>query len=296
MKLLVVTQKIDRNDPVLGFFHRWVEEFAKRFEKVTVICLEKGEYDLPANVEVLSLGKERGNSFVRYIVLFYKYIWEERRNYDKVFVHMNQEYALLAGDLWRLFGKKVYLWRNHAKGGLLTDMAVWIAHKVFYTSPSSYTARFKKAVQMPVGIDTNFFKPDPSVKRIPDSYLFLGRIAPVKRALEFVEWFNTLDEKCTATVAGSALPKDKAYEELVKSKASERIRFVGAVTQEEARKLYQSHEFYVNKTPAGSMDKTIFEALSCGCKLIVDNPDAQNISIEDHGLEKLMSKLQEELK
>lgn len=29
VKLLIITQKIDINDPILGFFHKWIEEFAK---------------------------------------------------------------------------------------------------------------------------------------------------------------------------------------------------------------------------------------------------------------------------
>src|SRR3989344_8116257 len=157
MRLLIVTQKVDKKDPILGFFHRWIEEFAKNFEKVTVVCLEKGEYNLPTNVKVLSLGKEERRSKAEYISRFYRYIWQERKNYGAVFVHMNQEYVLLAGDIWRLLGKSVYLWRNHAKGNFLTTMAVWLSDKVFYTSPQSFTARFKKAVQMPVGIDTDFF-------------------------------------------------------------------------------------------------------------------------------------------
>src|SRR3989338_5009761 len=103
--------------------------------------------------------------------------------------------------------------------------------KYFCTSPQSYTARFKKTKLMPVGIDTDFFKSDPSIVRIPNSILFLGRIAPVKRVLEFVEWFNKLDGKFIATVAGSALSCDKDYERLVQSRASDRIKFVGAVTQ-----------------------------------------------------------------
>src|SRR3989344_3044591 len=100
MRLLIVTQKVDIKDPILGFFHRWIEEFAKNFEKVIVVCLEKGEFYLPENVKILSLEKEESKSKVRYIVHFYKYIWEERKNYDTVFVHMNQEYVLLGGLFW----------------------------------------------------------------------------------------------------------------------------------------------------------------------------------------------------
>ena len=58
MKLLIITQTVDINDQILGFFHRWVEEFAKHCEQITVICLEKGIHDLPQNVRVFSLGKE----------------------------------------------------------------------------------------------------------------------------------------------------------------------------------------------------------------------------------------------
>src|SRR5581483_12297211 len=90
MKLLILTQKVDKNDPVLGFFHGWLREFANHFEFITVIALGVGEYELPQNVRVLSLGKESGVSKLKYLSRFYKYIWQERKNYEKVFVHMNQ--------------------------------------------------------------------------------------------------------------------------------------------------------------------------------------------------------------
>lgn len=293
MKLLIITQKVDKNDPILGFFHRWLEEFAKKFEKVTVICLEKGVYSLPENVKVLSLGKEEGRSKAEYLSRFYRYVWNEKNNYDAVFVHMNQEYVLLAGDLWQLLGKKVYLWRNHAKGNLLTRIAVALSHKVFYTSPQSFAAQFKKAIQMPVGIDTQFFKPDPQVVRVPNTYLFLGRISPVKKVLEFIAWVKSNGYQ--ATLAGPILKEDREYGEEVKRNLNNKIRFIGPVTPEEARALYLSHEFYVNKTPAGSFDKTIFEAVACGCKLMVDNPDAKNFKIEEHSLKKLADKLVKQL-
>jgi len=58
MNLLIITQKIDEEDSVLGFFVRWVEEFAKRCVQVTVACLEKCAYHLPSNAKMLYLGKD----------------------------------------------------------------------------------------------------------------------------------------------------------------------------------------------------------------------------------------------
>src|SRR3989344_7151474 len=179
MKLLIITQKVDRDDPVLGFFHGWLAKFAEKFESVSVICLQKGVYDLPSNVQVFSLGKEH-NSIIKkvgYIIKFYKYIFDLRHEYDSVFVHMNQEYVLLGSKLWKLLGKKVYLWRNHPYGNLLTRIAVVLSDKVFCTSKDSFTAKFNKTVLMPVGIDTEIFK-DLKMERSKNSILFLGRIAP----------------------------------------------------------------------------------------------------------------------
>ena len=180
MRLLIVTQKVDEHDAVLGFFHRWIVGLAKHCERMTVICLEEGAHHVPENVKVLSLGKEKKRSRLQYLTRFYRYIWRERNNYDAVFVHMNQEYVLLGGFIWKILGKKIVMWRNHAKGSWKTRIAVFLSDRVFCTSPQSFTAQFKKTKIMPVGIDTDFFKPDPLIYKKKNSILFLGRIAPVK--------------------------------------------------------------------------------------------------------------------
>lgn len=278
-KLLIVTQKVDKRDPILGFFHRWIEEFAKYSESVIVICLEKGEYSLPQNVSVLSLGKEEGRSKAEYISNFYRHIWRKRDDYDAVFVHMNQEYILLAGLIWRIWGKKISFWRNHAKGNLLTRVAVWLSHRVFYTSPHSYTAKFSKSRMMPVGIDTDFFSPDDTIARVPNSVLFLGRISPVKNVHMFVDALDVLNKRGVAfiaTIAGPVLERDREYatqikEKIEKSGLADKVNIIGPVDQEGARALYRSHELYVNLTPSGSMDKTIFEACASGMLLLAAN-------------------------
>jgi hypothetical protein len=102
MKLLIYTQKIDKDDTVLGFFHDWVLKLSVFFENITVVCLEKGNFEFPEKVKVVSLGKERGGTRLKYIINFYKLLIGLQGTYDSVFIHMNQEYVLLGGLYWKL--------------------------------------------------------------------------------------------------------------------------------------------------------------------------------------------------
>ncbi|MSU74856.1 hypothetical protein EXS57_03740, partial [Candidatus Kaiserbacteria bacterium] len=155
MKLLIVTQALDQDDVILSVYHNWVDELARHFERIEVICLKEGRHELPANVRVHSLGKERG-AVMRgiYVWRFLSLAWRFRTEYNAVFVHMNQEYILIAGWLWKLLGKPIYLWRNHYAGSWFTDVAAAFCTKIFCTSKHSYTAKYKKTVLMPVGVDT----------------------------------------------------------------------------------------------------------------------------------------------
>src|SRR5690349_15894229 len=132
MKLLIVTQTLDANDPVLGFFHSWVHALAPKFEKINVIALGVGVHLLPENVRVHSLGKEKGKrSAFSYALSFFSLAWHLQGEYDAVLVHMNQEYILLTGWLWKLLGKRIYMWRNHSAGSFLTDTAAAFCDKIF---------------------------------------------------------------------------------------------------------------------------------------------------------------------
>jgi FkbM family methyltransferase len=287
MRLLIVTQAADSEDPVLGFFVRWIEELAKRFERVEVVCLKEGKHALPANACVHSLGKERGARVrAAYAARFLSLAWHLRGEYDVVFVHMNQEYVLLAGWLWKLLGKRVYMWRNHYAGSLLTDIAALFCAKVFCTSKHSYTARYKRTVLMPVGVDLEKFHPDASGYRAENSILFFARIAPSKRPDMFIEALGLLLAKgvrFTASLYGSPLPEDKAYYERLKRRAGAlglnvSLAFHPGVPHDQAVRIFQSHEIFVNCSPSGMLDKTLFEAAACGCAVLTASEDFAELS------------------
>ncbi len=297
MKLLIITQKVDRKDPVLGFFHNWVIKLAPNFDQINTICLESGEHALPHNVKVFSLGKVTSSASPRgdgnlsifnfqfsifkrlkYIWNFYKYIWNLRHDYDAVFVHMNQEYVILGWKLWKLWGKKIFLWRNHPRGNWLTRLAVLVSDKVFCTSPQSFTARYRKTQLMPVGVDLEKFK-DEKKERVKNSILFLGRMDRIKRPDLLVGALGVLAEgqtDFTCDFYGDPTNSRDLYYSEVQDLVSDlglqdKVRFHSAIPNGQTPAIYAKHEIFVNLTPTGSMDKTIIEAVACGCLPILAN-------------------------
>ena len=274
MKLLIVTQAVDLDDPILGFFHRWIEELAARCENVLVICLREGRHQLPQNVRVLSLGKDVGASRKTKVWRFYRYIFAYRHEYDAVFVHMNQEYVLLAGLFWRQWCKRVYLWRNHWAGNFLTRVAVALSHKVFYTSKSSFTAQFKKTKIMPVGVDMLA----QGTPRTPLSILFLGRIAPSKHPEVLLDALAELQKDgidTTASIYGSPLQKDEAFAGALRTRAESMatVTFYDSVPHHDTPSIYAAHEIFVNLSASGMYDKTLFEAATAGCIVVASSRD-----------------------
>jgi glycosyltransferase involved in cell wall biosynthesis len=192
---------------------------------------------------------------------------------------MNQEYVLLGGFIWKILKKKVYFWRNHKYGNLLTKIAVWFSNKVFCTSKFSFVAKYKKTKMMPAGINLQLFKISNPKSQIPNSILFLGRMSPIKKPDLLIEALNILNKKNVDFVCdlyGDSLPKDEYFYDSLKNKAKEfglesKINFYKSVPNYKTPKIYNEHNIFVNLTPSGSFDKTILEAAACGCIIVVTN-------------------------
>lgn len=290
MRLLFITQKIDKNDDVLGVYHHWIEELAKKIEKVNVICLSRGRVELPANVRVYSLGKESLkilNVWLRraiYIFRFYRYIWNLRQEYDVVLAHMNPEYILIGGWLWKIFGKQIFLWYNHPLGSVGVRLAAKFCRKIFHTSPFAYAIRLSNAQIMPAGIDTEMFRRDPVIQRSRDSILYLGRISKVKNLDVLVAAAKILKEQGTnfnLKIVGSPVrPEDIDYEGKIQTLAQdsrEAIEFSPAVPNQETAKIYNSYELVINLTDTGSLDKAMLEAMACESLVLVSNRALENV-------------------
>ncbi len=287
MKLLIITQKVDCADPILGFFHQWVEEFAKHCESVIVICLQKGEYDLPKNVRVLSLGKEKVKSLKKltYIFIFFRFIWRERKNYNTIFVHMNPIYAVLGGIVWRMQNKRIGLWYAHKSVDVKLRAAEKMVHVIFTPSMRSFRIESNKKYVVGHGIDTDMFAP---AKRPPHtlSLLSVGRIAPVKNYETLISAVKKLANRgisAHARIIGIPItPEDHKYAEqlrfFVRNQGLESlVTFAGAVSQTHVPNEIHDATIFINMSKTGSLDKAVLEAMSCGILILTSNEGFRDI-------------------
>ena len=106
MRVLLITQEIDENSALLGVTLTWIRHLAPKVDHVAVLALSVGAANLPANVSLYSMGKERSANKLFLLKNFYRHLWGllRRREVDVVFVHMVPRYAILAAPLARLFG------------------------------------------------------------------------------------------------------------------------------------------------------------------------------------------------
>ncbi len=284
MKLLICTQVVDRSDSVLGFFHEWIAECGRQYESVEVICLKEGKHSLPLNVTVHSLGKERGFSRVRRIFLFFKYSIFLRKKYDAVFVHMNPEYVILGGFLWRLFKKDTGMWYAHGAVTLKLRISALFAHHLFTSTPQGLRIRSPKIHIVGQGIDTERFVPGAMEKNSPRDdaikLVTVSRISESKDIACLIEAVALLKKDAlpvSLTIVGEPLTaKDKEYEGYLKKRIEElgitdQILWEGPIQNSDLPHVLRRHTVFVNAYKNNSLDKALLEAMATGLIVVSSN-------------------------
>lgn len=311
MKLLIITQKVDKKDPILGFFHNWILEFAKNADKVSVICLEKGDYDLPQNVKVYSLGKEAGRSKIKYVKNFFNLILGLHKEYDRVFVHMNPIYLVLGGFFWRISKKKVGLWYSHRSVDLKLRIGSLFADHIFTAAPEGFNLKRSNIHIMGHGIDLDLFKN--TLRSNSDNelkILHVGRITPIKNIDMLIKAVPLLQQKIgpkkihIMLVGEPATEQDKEYLFKIKRLVSELdiendVSFLGSISQREMPQIYATAHLSINLAPKGGFDKSVIESIAVGVPALVCNTTfsdflgahSQRFIFKENDLEDFISKV-----
>jgi glycosyltransferase involved in cell wall biosynthesis len=285
MKIMFITQKVDRNDAVLGVYHEWIRSLAQKADSVEAICLYKGDHDLPHNVTVHSLGKEKGESRLKYVKNFFKYIVSLNKKYDIVFVHMNAIYVPLGWLFWKLMGKKIFFWYAGYKVANLARFALLLSNKGVTSIPGAFI-KSSKVVVTGQGIDADLFRRDEKVTKKQNSILFLGRISPVKNLEVLVDALRKMDINFKAQIVGSSPKRDREYYSKIKNLAADlvekgKLEFIEQVPNHKTPEFYNSNKLFINLTDSGSFDKSILEAMACEMVILVSNNTYREILPEE---------------
>lgn len=284
-KLVVITPKVDANDDLLGSFVSWLKEFAKYFDRVEVICLAKGQYDLPPNVFVHSLGKERGNAWLARALNFYKLLFCLIPQSEGVFASYSPIYALASWPAAWLFRKKIILWYLHRAVTFRLKLAEKICEKIVTASRDSLKFKSDKILELGHGIDLDYFHPSEISETVISPGRFLevlsvGRISPIKNYETLLSATKILKDGGVdfklKIIGQPIMPSDFPYFEKLKILRRElgleqEVEFVGFVPYSQILPSYRKAQILINPLPSGGLDRTVLEGMAVGLLPLTSN-------------------------
>ncbi|OGJ57755.1 hypothetical protein A3H22_02290 [Candidatus Peribacteria bacterium RIFCSPLOWO2_12_FULL_55_15] len=280
MKLLIITQIVDCDHPILGFFHRWIEEFSKRCEKVTVIGQYVGRYELPSNVHVLSLRKEKRWPRFLQVIRFWLLIVHHRHAYDAVLVHMTPIWVVLGWKLWFVLRKPIYLWYEARGGRWPLRIASLCVRKVFSASTRGMPVWTWKSVIVGHGIDIDRFVPG----EVPRDAMFLvtvGRITAAKRFSIILNALAALEEPYHLVIVGVPVTvEDRSINtglhDLIRRLHLQNRVVIRTVANAALPSILQRATLFLHASET-ALDKAVLEAMACGCAVVSCSDVVQSV-------------------
>jgi glycosyltransferase involved in cell wall biosynthesis len=273
MHLVILTQVLDQQDAVLGFFHRWCDVFARNVEHLSVIAQRVGRVELPGNVRVISLGKEAGAgglARLRALLGGLGGLRDEQRP-DAGLVHMVPRLGLAALPATLPRGVPQYLWYTHKGVDLSLRLAAPLMRKVFTASRESFRLPIQeeRLVITGHGIDCAHFGLGTGPR--PVDVLCVGRLAPAKAQDDVLKGLSLL-QHCPSTeiVGGTLLAGDEVYRDRLlalvrmEPRLVGHVRFTGPVPWRDVAAVMRRARVLVDASRTGSVDKVILEAMAAG--------------------------------
>ena len=284
MRILLFNLATDADDPILGFATRWIWALAKRVEFIHVITMRAGRVEVPGNVEVYSVGKEKGYSEPRRAMEFYRHLFRILLEHpiDVCFSHMIPIFTVLAAPVLKARRIPIVTWYAHPSLTWLLKLAHHVSDCMVASMPAAYPYKHDKLAVLGQGIDTDLFSANGTVSaEDPPIILCVGRLSPVKDHPTLLKAAWMLRQRWdkpfrVVVVGGSTGPRDEPYVcslyEQVKQLGLEgSVWFKPPIPMRDLPSWYQRCLVHVNPTATGSGDKVVWEAMSCGRPVLVAN-------------------------
>jgi len=286
VKLLVFNLAMDLDHSMLGFAARWVSELASQVERIEVITMTRGRVDVPPNVVIHSVGKERGWSEPHRALEFYRilHLLLQSRSVDVCFSHMMPLFTAMGGPLLRCYRVPVVTWYAHPSLTWVLRAAHYFSDRMVTSLPQTYPYRRTKLMVIGQGIDTRLFRPIEGLPAHPPIVLCVSRLSPVKDQLTLLRAAALVLRRRPSLpfdvvlLGEAAPPHGPAYAAELRAAVThlgleKRVRFEPPVDAVALPQWYGRAAVHVNLTPAGFGDKVAWEAMSCGWPCLVANTD-----------------------
>src|SRR5438093_9055004 len=159
MRLLLFNLATDADDPILGFTTQWIRALAQRVDFIHVITMRAGRLEMPANVQVYSVGKEKGYSESRRAIEFYRHLFRilHEEKIDVCFSHMMPLLTVLAGPVMKAKRIPVMTWFAHPNLTWTLRMAHHFSDQMLASMTTAYPYKHDKLTVIGQGIDTELF-------------------------------------------------------------------------------------------------------------------------------------------
>ncbi len=274
---------MDLDDPILGFTTSWIRAMAKRVEFIHVITMREGRIEVPQNVRVYSVGKEKGYSEPRRVLELYRHLFHILRQdrIDACFSHMIAIFTVLAAPVLKLKGIPIVTWYAHLHASRTLKLAHYLSDSMVSSLVTAYPYKPEKLTVIGQGTDIDLFAPDGTLPEEPPMILCVGRLSPVKNHLPLLKAMVLLRERwkkpfALAIVGGPATPQDESYVQSLHDQVralelQDFVRFEGPMPMASLPSWYRRCTLHVNMTATGSGDKVCWEGMSCGRPCLLAN-------------------------